>query len=139
LSGGRRNFRGPQPVCLFGHHAKFVFLSFIFCFQLTFIKRITKLVTLASWFWWPYLRVTPGHFINLLWLIIHCICLSFFQRAYAITSDDMVISQRLWSWRIPRRADPGESFGQNVGGNWGIIYKIMKIFWDNYEDFGIIS
>jgi len=48
LSGGSRNFRGPQPVCLFGHHAKFVFLPFIFCFQFTFIKRITKLVTLAS-------------------------------------------------------------------------------------------
>lgn len=112
---------GPQPVLFVLGFTRNSFLPvvFFFCFccfwfGFIFIKRVTKLVTLASWFWWPYLSVTPGHFINLLWLIIQCIRspitfrLSFFQRAYAITLDVMVISQRLWLWRIPRRADPGE-------------------------------
>lgn len=39
-----------QPVCLFGHHAKFISPFFIlyFCFRFIFIKRVTKLVALAS-------------------------------------------------------------------------------------------
>lgn len=55
-NGGRSSARSEkkfrvQPVCLFGHHAKFIFPSFlfyIFVFGLFFIKRVTKLVALAS-------------------------------------------------------------------------------------------